>query len=304
MPGIVKDDAGRVRSGWVLLVFSLVCGGTYLVLNVAMVVTNLSPTRIVLDDWRLAVSSTALLLSAVAGTLVCRLAFRAEAGLGAPVGRGLAIGAAAGIASVTLSCLSGLFGMDAALRVGTASAGAILTSGLVQLVTIGPTSVGEELLLRGVALRQLARGTRPWIAIVITGGAFGVMHLENPSASPVAALNIALVGIWFGAMVWRTGTLWTAVAMHVTWNWFEGFVFGTPVSGVEPAASLLVIDGGPLPLWSGGNFGPEAGPGTTVVLALANIATLMWPKTEAATATLDSSVQSPGTAGSPGSPPG
>ena len=142
---------------------------------------------------------------------------------------------------------------------------------------LGPTSVGEELLLRGVVMRQLAIVTRPWIAVALTGCAFGLMHLVNPGASWIAALNVALVGLWFGVLAIRT-SLWTSIGAHLAWNWFEGFVLGQPVSGIAPGTSLFAGSVQPRGFFSGGDFGPEASGLTTVLLAIATLVCALWPK--------------------------
>jgi uncharacterized protein len=290
--GIVKDDVGRVRSGWVVLTFAACNTVLYFALRALTARVGLypkTPTR--LDDWGLLGSSSAVFFSALGASLLCKLLFKAELGLHPPVGRGLAIGAAAGIMATSIASLGGLAVENASITWGGATVGA----GLMQLAAIGPTSVGEELLIRGVVFRQLARGLHPGVAILATGAFFGVMHLGNPNVSLIAAANIALVGVWFGLLVWRTGTLWSSIALHVVWNWFEGFVYGTPVSGLLPAASVVTIDSGTIPgFWTGGRFGPEAAGVTTVMLALATLATFAWPK-----ATPGSLARSPGTAGSP-----
>ena len=281
---VLRGTDGQVRSGWVLLAFIVSATLVYFAVLVAVTLLRFFPEgQLRLDDWRLLGSSLAVLLSAIAASLLCKLVFGAEIGLGGPVRRGLWIGTVAGIAAISVACLGGLGAELGTLRWGGEALGVTALAGLQQLITIGPTSVGEELLVRGVVLRQLARGTRPWIAVLLTGTAFGVMHLQNPSVTLVAAINIALVGIWFGALVWRTGTLWSSIAVHVVWNWFEGFVFGTPVSGLQPGTSIWVVAlsyPSEDQFWFGGGFGPEASGVTTLVLLVANAATLLWPRRE------------------------
>lgn len=280
MGALVKDASGRVRSGWVVAAFAACALLVYLALMAAVGLLGLYPrVPVRLDDPRLFFSSAAALAAGLAGTLLCRLAFGARAGAEpASAGRGVLLGLALGAAAISAVALLGA-AAGGALEAGGLTARELFRVGALQLLTVGPTSVGEELLLRGVAFRQLARGLSPGVAIAATGGAFGLLHLGNPSVGWLAALNIALVGIWFGLLVWRTGTLWTSIGLHLAWNWFEGFVFGLPVSGVQPGASLFRVSAPP-GFFSGGPFGPEASGAAALVLALAIALTLFWPRRE------------------------
>lgn len=280
MGALVKDASGRVRSGWVVAAFAACALLVYLALMAAVGLLGLYPRAPVrLDDPRLFFSSAAALAAGLAATLVCRVAFGARAGADpSSAARGGLLGLGLGAVAISAVVLLGA-AAGGSLEASGAPARELLRIGALQLLTVGPTSVGEELLLRGVAFRQLARGLSPGAAIVASGGAFGLMHLGNPSVSWLAALNIALVGCWFGLVVWRTGTLWTSIGLHLAWNWFEGFVFGLPVSGVQPAASLVRASAPP-GFFSGGAFGPEASGSAALVLALAIALTLFWPRRE------------------------
>jgi hypothetical protein len=48
------------------------------------------------------------------------------------------------------------------------------------------------------------------------------------------------------------------MGLHLGWNFFEGVVFGFPVSGLDIYHITHLHISGPM-LWTGGNFGPEAG---------------------------------------------
>ena len=56
----------------------------------------------------------------------------------------------------------------------------------------------------------------------------------------------------------RTRQLWLPIGIHIGWNFFEGVVFGFPVSGMGNYRLLRITVTGP-ELWTGGAFGPEAG---------------------------------------------
>lgn len=131
----------------------------------------------------------------------------------------------------------------------------------------------EELLFRGYQLQNLAEGTNVPLALFVTSAAFGLLHLGNPNATWVSALGIFLAG-YFLAYGWvRTRQLWIPIGLHVGWNFFQGPIFGFPVSGLETFQLLRHSVNGPA-LVTGGAFGPEAG--LIVVPAMALGAFLIW----------------------------
>lgn len=154
-------------------------------------------------------------------------------------------------------------------RFYTANTGALfetmLLFSLVHYIWVG---VNEELLSRGYQMRNIAEGLNlpgvspraaVLISYLITSSIFGFLHLGNPNATLVSALNIALAGLMLGLGMALTGSLAIPIGLHITWNFFQGSIFGLPVSGGTPATALLAVEQTGPAFWTGGAFGPEGG---------------------------------------------
>lgn len=127
----------------------------------------------------------------------------------------------------------------------------------------------EELVSRGYQLTNLAEGLNlPGIgprgavllAWLLSSAFFGLLHAFNPNATLLTTLSISLAGVMLGLGYVLTGELAIPIGLHVAWNFFQGSVFGFPVSGLDPtgATFLATTQNGP-DLLTGGPFGPEGG---------------------------------------------
>lgn len=116
----------------------------------------------------------------------------------------------------------------------------------------------EELLSRGYHLQTIASGLNLFWGVVISSAIFGLLHLGNPNATWMGALVIFLAGLFFAYAYLRTRQLWLPMSIHFSWNFFLGVVFGFPVSGLDIYSLTRIRVHGP-ELWTGGEFGPEAG---------------------------------------------
>lgn len=74
-------------------------------------------------------------------------------------------------------------------------------------------SICEEILFRGYAQRQFERAAGPAGGILLAGGLFGLYHLR-----PSQALPLIVLGLYMAYLVWRTGSLLPAMAVHLVHN--------------------------------------------------------------------------------------
>jgi len=115
----------------------------------------------------------------------------------------------------------------------------------------------EELQDRGYWLQNLRDGLNLPVGIFLSSAVFAFLHLGNPNASWISTLGIFLAGIFLAYGWVCTGLLWLPIGLHVGWNFFEGVVFGFPVSGIDTFS--LIQQRAIANEITGGEFGPEAG---------------------------------------------
>lgn len=144
------------------------------------------------------------------------------------------------------------------------SAGPVLRLGLL-LVFFLVQATFEEVLVRGYLLTNIAEGLSGTmgrhavtVAVVLTGGLFGVLHWQNPSATPISVVNISLYGILLGGCYAYTGRLGIATGFHIAWNYTLA-LWDFPVSGLEAGVALIQTGSSGPAVVTGGDFGPEGG---------------------------------------------
>ena len=105
-------------------------------------------------------------------------------------------------------------------------------------------------------------------------------HAFNPNASLLSTLNLILAGISLAVGFLVTGRLALPIGLHITWNFFQGSVFGFAVSGADSmnmAQIFRIQQGGP-DLWTGAAFGPEGGLLGRFAVIFEASAVLLWCK--------------------------
>ncbi len=129
-------------------------------------------------------------------------------------------------------------------------------------------ALGEELLFHGYLFQYLARMANPGLVISGVGILFGLAHLLTNDATPIGVLNTALWGGVLGFAWWRSQSLWLPAGIHFGWN-LGLALLGEPLSGIKMGATEFGLVWHTSELWSGGNYGPEAGlPATGLAGAL------------------------------------
>jgi membrane protease YdiL (CAAX protease family) len=160
--------------------------------------------------------------------------------------------------------------------------GAGVAQGLALFICVG---IYEEMFSRGYQLRNMAEGLNikrlgpKWgllLGYLLSSTIFGSLHLANPNISLMSTFNLVVAGLFLGLGFILTGELAISIGLHITWNFFQGNVFGFPVSGTESSVSLITVRQGGPTLWTGGAFGPEAGLMGLLAILLGSVLIVGW----------------------------
>ena len=280
------NSAGRLRSGWRLLIFvllvlilSLVSGA---VLNkISQLALRSTPSSGVAHYVENLIFRAIFLAVALIAGFICTrwlegLPWHAL-GLWFHSGwlRDFFFGSVIGVASLAV-----------ATAIATAGGGLSFTiSGRAAMVQVGQTLVfsavlfilaalAEEALFRGYPLQTLTRAKLMWLGILVTSFAFAAIHMSNPNLNEwLPYLNLLFAGLWLAVAYLRTRSLWFPLGVHWAWNWALGSLFGLPVSGIRDLAPHPLLHGTDLgPAWlTGGSYGIEGGLACTVTLIVSTV---------------------------------
>lgn len=136
---------------------------------------------------------------------------------------------------------------------------------LTLLLVLG--AAGEEMLFRGYGFQILLRSVGSYGTILPVAALFAGLHATNPNATVLGLANTAGFGLLFGYAFLRSHDLWLPIGLHFGWN-FTLPLFGVNVSGFTMRLTNFSMEWSAGPLWSGGNYGPEASLLTSVVLVV------------------------------------
>jgi len=147
---------------------------------------------------------------------------------------------------------------------------------IAALLLLGDAVV-EELIFRGILFRLVEEWAGTWIALAVSAALFGLAHAANPGATWFSSLAIAIeAGVLLGAAYVVTRNLWFPIGLHFAWNFFEGPVYGTQISGHVFLKSMVTAKVAGPEIFTGGQFGPEAGLFAIVTCVVAATALLAY----------------------------
>lgn len=154
------------------------------------------------------------------------------------------------------------------LKVTSADLGTINWLSYIALFTI--VALNEEILVRGYVLKNLMASMNKYWALLVSALLFSVMHLGNDNTSLLSTANLFLAGIMLGIYTIHKGNLWFPIAMHFTWNFFQGPILGFEVSGTK-MDSIINQEVTGNPLITGGQFGFEGSLLLTIMMIASTV---------------------------------
>jgi len=126
-------------------------------------------------------------------------------------------------------------------------------------------AVGEEMLFRGYGFQVLVKAIGPFATILPIAVLFGLAHSQNLHFTWLALFNTVAWGVVLGYAFVLSGDLWLPVGLHFGWNWVLPLL-GANLSGFTMGVTGLALHWKIGEPWSGGEYGPEGGWLTSVVV--------------------------------------
>ncbi|QVK17030.1 CPBP family intramembrane metalloprotease [Mycoplasmatota bacterium] len=132
--------------------------------------------------------------------------------------------------------------------------------------------MAEEVMCRGYLMTSLSKKTSLFWAILLSSLAFTYPHLQSLFASEaqfgiIGLINTMLFSFLVSLFMVKGRNIWLVSAIHSSWNYVLGVVYGICVSGGETHPSIFNFSvNESKSLINGGMYGPEAGIITTIIM--------------------------------------
>ena len=115
---------------------------------------------------------------------------------------------------------------------------------LILFAAVFIQSAAEEIMCRGFIYHRVLRTYRgQYLAAALVNGIFfGLIHITNDGAPPVAIIDIIICGIQYSAMVYYFDSVWMTMGAHAGWNFTQSILAGLPNSGTVFPYSIFRLD--------------------------------------------------------------
>ena len=127
---------------------------------------------------------------------------------------------------------------------------------LLSVLLFVAVAFNEELIFRGYILGNLMLSMNRWVALLVSSVFFSLLHMGNAHFTLLGFFSILFAGLLLGLPYIFTRSLWLPIALHFSWNYFQGTIFGFSVSG-NAEYSLIRQSRQTDTMWNGGEFGFE-----------------------------------------------
>lgn len=263
----ISPDERRLRAGWRLLMQTILLSIIAFFIGIPFSLLSFIPGLNLPDELLLFIYQIIEILAITLSVVLARrfLDRRSFVSLGLKIDRWLILDILSGF-TITFLMMGfifiiewgfGWFTFDG-FAWGFDNISTIITESLIMFIFFISVGWNEELQSRGYHLQTIASGLNNFWGVLISSSVFGILHLSNPHATWESAVGIFFAGLFLAYGYFATGQLWLSIGLHIGWNFFEGVVFGFPVSGMDFYHLTRITVTGP-ELWTGGSFGPEAG---------------------------------------------
>ncbi|TSE05275.1 CPBP family intramembrane metalloprotease [Aquimarina algiphila] len=148
-------------------------------------------------------------------------------------------------------------------------------------------SIWEETFFRGYLFTNFNEGFQSSIlsknqslivALLLSSVLFGLAHFNNGNASFLSIFYLSINGIVWCVPFIITKNLGLSIGLHMSWNFAQSKLFGFTMSGNRSEESFIKIKNIGTDLWTGGEYGPEAGLLGLIGFALMLVLSLMYLK--------------------------
>jgi hypothetical protein len=113
---------------------------------------------------------------------------------------------------------------------------------ILALLSVFFQSTSEELWCRVMMYERINVHYPLWVAIVVNGTVFGLLHSFNDGITALAMTDLIACGLAYSLLRWYTGSPWACFGIHTMWNFTQNFIFGLPNSGLVSEASMFRVD--------------------------------------------------------------